>query len=156
HFKQVIGVDVAPAALEVATALGKPTNVEYRVLDALRRDDVEALHAELGDVNIYMRGVLHQLSAPDQEVCAAMLTTLLGSRGTLYLIELAVEAKAYMSKLIEQHGGPPPGLKKVREHGIVPGGLDRSRIISLFGADRFAILAEGEGVIHTVHTLPNG
>jgi hypothetical protein len=61
-----------------------------------------------------------------------------------------------MSKLIEQHGGPPPGLKKVLEHGIVPGGLDRGRILELFGADRFDVLAEGKGEIHTNHTLPNG
>ena len=156
YFSRVVGVDVAPAAIELATAAGKPDNVEYRVVDALRADDAEALHAELGDVNIYMRTVLHQLSAQDQPACATTLASLLGRRGTIYLIELAAEAKTYFSRLKEQPGGPPASLKKVLAHGIVPGGLDRDRILTLFGADRFAVLAEGEGVIHTSHTFPNG
>ena len=156
HFQQVLGVDVAPAAIELAATLGKPANVEYRVLDALREDDAKTLHAELGDVNIYMRTVLHQLSARDQPACAATLTSLLGRNGTLYLIELAAEAKAYLTQLKDQQGEPPPSLKKVLEHGIVPGGVDRDRILALFGADHFAVLTEGRGVINTIHTFPNG
>ena len=56
HFRRVLGVDIAPAAIKRAIALGQPANVSYRVLDALRPDEAQELHDEVGDANIYMRG----------------------------------------------------------------------------------------------------
>jgi SAM-dependent methyltransferase len=156
HVRRVLGVDIAPAAIALATALGQPANVEYRVLDALRLADAQALHVELGDANIYMRGVLHQLSVEDQQICADTLTLLLGSSGTLYLAEVAVEARAYMAWMIEQHGERPPAMRKTQEHGITSVGIDRGRVVAMFGADRFDVLSEGDTVIHTIHRLPSG
>ena len=47
---------------------------------------------------------------------------LLGTTGTLYLIELSSAAEPYFARLIQQYG-PPPGLARVFQHQITPGML---------------------------------
>ncbi len=61
HFSTVLGVDISPTAVERAQCAENPSNVSYRVLDTCRRDDAERLHSELGDANVYVRGVLQAL-----------------------------------------------------------------------------------------------
>ena len=156
HFRRVLGVDIAPAAIKRAIALGQPGNVSYRVLDALRPDEAQELHDEVGDANIYMRGVLHQLSAADQQICVDTLSILLGGSGALYMIEVATTAKAYMARLLEGHGGRPPEMLRTQEHGIASVGVERGGVIEMFGADRFDVLSEGDAVIETIDVFLNG
>ena len=40
-------------------------NLSYRILDVLCPEDAQVLYEEIGDANIYMRTVLHQLSPTD-------------------------------------------------------------------------------------------
>jgi hypothetical protein len=61
QFATVVGVDVSPAAIARARAADNPPNVSYRVLNASDRDGAAGLHGELGDANVYIRGVLQAL-----------------------------------------------------------------------------------------------
>jgi cyclopropane fatty-acyl-phospholipid synthase-like methyltransferase len=65
HFTRVIGTEISPAAVQIAQTKHAATNASYRVLDVLSPDDAQALHEEIGDANVYMRAVLHQLSPSD-------------------------------------------------------------------------------------------
>src|SRR5215510_1419411 len=84
-FSRVIGVDVSEEALRGARlhhgAANGAANVEYRALDLLDGPAVRALHAEIGDANLYLRGVLHQLRAADRVPAVHHLAALLGERG---------------------------------------------------------------------------
>lgn len=153
HFVRVIGTEIAPAAVQLAGRTNGAANITYRVLDVLRPDDAQALHREIGDANIYMRAVLHQLSPADHPTAVQSLERLLGATGTLYLIELSSAAEPYFARLIQQYG-PPPGLARVFQHQITPGMLHERDLQSLFPSNRFTMLATGSSQIRTVHTLP--
>jgi SAM-dependent methyltransferase len=155
HFTNVIGTEIAPAAVELAGKTNGAANITYRLLDVLHPDDAQRLHDEIGDANLYMRAVLHQLSPADHATAVQSIDWLLGATGTLYLIELSSAAEPYFARLIQQHG-PPPGLARVFQHQITPGMLHENALESLFPPDRFTVLGTGPGQIRTVHTLPTG
>jgi SAM-dependent methyltransferase len=155
HFSKVIGTEISPAAVEIAQTKNGAPNVSYRVLDVLCPEDAQALHEEIGDANLYMRTVLHQLSPADHATAIQSIERLLGANGILYMIELSSAAEGYFAQLIEQHG-PPPGLARVFQHGITPGMLNENDLTMLFPPDRFTVCSTGRSQVHTVHTLLTG
>ena len=155
HFARVIGTEISPAAVAIAHTKNAAPNISYRILDVLSPNDAQALHEEIGDANVYMRTVLHQLSPADHATAIQSLERLLGIRGTLYLIELSLAAEPYFTQLIKQYGSPP-GLARVFQHEITPGMLNENDLEALFPPDRFTILCTGLSQIHTVHTFPTG
>ena len=121
----------------------------------LSPDAAQVLHEEIGDANLYMRAVLHQLSPADHATAIQSIERLLGRKGVLYLIELSSAAEPFFAQLITQYG-PPPGLARVFQHQITPGMVNENDLDVLFPADRFTLLRTGPSHIHTVHTLPTG
>lgn len=156
HFPKVIGTDVSEKALASARGSAASPNIDYRVLDVLAPDDVGALHDEIGDANVYVRAVLHQILPPDRPPAARSIERLLGRRGIAYIIELSPAAEAYFGALIEKYGAPPPGLARVLRHGITPARFGEDDMAALFPEDRFKVLAAGDGSIRTTHPLPEG
>src|SRR5277367_1531119 len=60
HFPRAIGVDVSSHAVARATEESRGSEgVSHRVLDACEPGAGRRLAAELGEANVYMRGVLH-------------------------------------------------------------------------------------------------
>jgi SAM-dependent methyltransferase len=155
HFARVIGTEISPAAVAIAHTKNAAPNISYRILDVLSPNDAQALHEEIGDANVYMRTVLHQLSPADHATAIQSIERLLGIRGTLYLIELSSAAEPYFTQLIKQYG-PPPGLARVFQHEITPGMVNENYLEVLFPPNRFTLLGTGQSQIHTVHTLPTG
>jgi len=155
HFARVIGTEISPAAVQISQTKNAAPNASYRVLDVLCPDDAQALHEEIGDANLYMRAVLHQLSPADHATAIQSIERLLGRSGILYLVELSSDAEPYFAQLIQQYG-PPPGLARVFQHQITPGMLHENNLESLFPSDRFTLLGTGQSHIRTVHTLPTG
>lgn len=155
HFAKVIGTEISPAAVAIASTKNAAPNVSYRVLDVLCPDDAQTLHEEIGDANVYMRAVLHQLSPADHATAIQSIERLLGRKGVLYLVELSSAAEPFFAQLIKQYG-PPPGLARVFQHEITPGMVNENDLERLFPPDRFTLLSTGQSHIHTVHTLPTG
>ena len=155
HFARVIGTEISPAAVELSRTQNNAPNISYRILDVLRPDDTQALHVEIGDANLYMRGVLHQLSPEDQVTAILSIERLIGGKGVLYLIELSSAAETFLAQLVQQYG-PPPGLARVFQHQITPGMLNEKNLGTLFPAHRFTLVETGPSQIQTVHTLPTG
>jgi SAM-dependent methyltransferase len=151
HFGRVIGVDVSPAVVEHAQQTSDDnSSVEWRVFNALNTKEAEALHAELGDMNIYVRGVFHVIDEKDRDIFVSTLETLLGAQGTLYQIELTVEALAYVRAI--NHDGSLRFPKVVQPTGF---NISRDKE-KYFPGNRWMLLDEGENVtLHTV-ALKNG
>lgn len=143
HFSRVIGVDVSESAVTLAAQQNEAPNVSYRQLDVFDAAGVRRLHEELGDVNIYMRTLLHLVPAERRPAFAAAIATLLGRRGTLYLYELGGAAHAYFGGFIERNG-MPVRLARVLATGIRPGSVDSAQVTSMFSPGRFEVVAEGE------------
>lgn len=151
RFQRVIGVDISPTVVERAQrAAVNDENVEFRVLNALNQADAAMLHQEVGDMNIYMRGVFHVINEPDRHDFVATLETLLGQKGTLYQIELTVEALDYVRSISHDSSLRFPKV-------VQPTGFNNNRDReTYFPPDRWLIVDEGENAtLHTV-TLING
>ena len=155
HFPTVIGVDYAAAAIERATAAANPTNVSYRVLDARDLDAATALHGEIGDANVYIRGVLHRHPPEVRRLIVQTTARLLGHAGTLFVKELSTHAPPYFRSIIDRYG-PPPGLTRIMRLSGPPGHMSKSDLLTLFPADRFDVIRTGASRIDTVNTLPTG
>jgi SAM-dependent methyltransferase len=154
HFERVVGVDFSPAAVERAHAFDNPPNVGFRVLDARHLADAQRLHAELGDVNVYIRGVLQAMPPADRPRAFESLARLVGEAGTVFAKELTPEAGAYFAKLVERHG-LMPGMARMLQQ-IPPGQITLPELLSLFSDAGLDVVATGTSHMHTVNRWPNG
>jgi len=158
NFSDIIGTDVASAAIASAPARNG-SRIMYQTLDLLQPEEAAKLHQEIGDANVHVRGVLHQLPHAYRETAVVSLTQLLGNSGTLYLKELSPGAEEYLSELMERFG-PVGGFDRVvgvlGKAGIHPGSFGETDIETLFLPERFTLLAKGDSRIQTTNLLPSG
>jgi SAM-dependent methyltransferase len=152
HLPQVIGVDVSPAAIQLARA--GDHRAEYLMLDMLDAAAVTDAHDRVGDAHVYMRGVLHQILPAHRAAFLTAVRTLLGRRGCLYLVELAPGADAYFEHLATI-GQTPADRIKIARHGIVPGNVRPEDVQALLGADAYTIADQGDTVLTLTHVLPD-
>jgi SAM-dependent methyltransferase len=154
YFATVCGVDISPAAVDRAPAADNPANVSFRILDARDPGAAARLHRELGDVNVYIRGVLQALPLAARPRAVETIERLLGATGTLFAKELPPAATAYFAAVAERHG-LPPGLARIMRL-IPPGEISEPDLVRLFPTDHFDVMSTGNSHIRTVNTLPNG
>ena len=131
RFSRVVGVDIAGPAIERARQearreAGDGAATEFRVADLLDPAVGHALHAELGDCTVFVRGVLHVLGAADARRMATTLAALAGTRGTVLLAE--TDYRGPLLGYLESLGGGPSGL---------PGPLARALAAGLPRPHRF-------------------
>ncbi|MCQ4083712.1 class I SAM-dependent methyltransferase [Streptomyces sp. RB6PN25] len=143
-YDRAIGVDLARGAVERARAADTAGAAEYRGLDAADEDAVRRLHDETGDVNVYMRAILHQCEATDRPKVVAGLALLIGDRGRIFDIELATAAKQVLAAAAQGPDGPPPKLRPVLEHGLTPAEMPDGSVAELYRSAGLDVLAHGE------------
>lgn len=151
-FSRLVGVDVSPAALELARQeTPADSGIDYRLLDGTRPEQARALHRELGDVNVYMRGVFHVIQRADRGRFLESLRILLGERGTLYMIEIGGNALACLRTYPgDSPSGLPMHVHRVVETGVVPVGFGPRDRATFFSDVFWDVLAEGPSEINTV------
>ncbi len=154
YFDKVIGADIAPSAIELARQETKEEkNVVYRVLDATHPEQAEAFHAEFGDMNVYVRTVMHVIQKVDRPRFVESLRVLAGERGVVYQIELTSKALGALRSLpVKGRFGLPPLVERVVEHGAVPVGFDGRERAELFPDAGWELLREEPDV--PVKTIP--
>jgi len=150
HFERVIGTDVSTDAVRLAAEINGANNIIYQTLDALRLDEVEAFHAKFGDVNLYVRTVLHQFNPDERSLFGAGLRTLIGKRGTMYLIELGSQSPAYFGHWIQENGIPQK-LHRVISKGITPGPVGRADVEAILPSSAYEVVSDGECTIKGMH-----
>lgn len=156
RFPQVIGVDLAAAALDHARHADPAGRAAYRRLDAAAKGETETLHAELGDANVYMRGVLHQCEPDDRQPLVDGIAALLGDRGRAFLVELSEAARPVLAGLAGGPEGPPAKLAPVLSHGIAPGEVADEAVPVYLAAAGLTVLASGELPLVTTEFAPDG
>ena len=154
--ERVLGVDLAAAAITAARAEHGEHNIDYRVLDLLEGDECARLHDEIGDANLYIRGVLHQLSSAERPAAVSGIARMMGRRGVLCLVEPAPHHTNLFAGLAARFGQLPPEIARIIEYGIIPSMLVPGEIESLVQTNDLEIIDGGEHVIHTVRPLPTG
>ncbi|QOV34389.1 class I SAM-dependent methyltransferase [Streptomyces ferrugineus] len=156
RFRRVVGADLSGAALDHARRADPAGQAAYRLFDAVEKSEAETLHAELGDVNIYMRGVLHQAEPDDRQSMVNGIATLVGERGRAFLVELSEAAKPVLLGLAQSPSGPPPKLAPVFRHGIAPGEVADASVPEYLRSAGLTVLADGELPLVTTEYGPDG
>jgi SAM-dependent methyltransferase len=145
HFRKVIGADVSLSAIRLAELETiDERNVEYRVFDALDATNAIALHQEFGDLNIYMRGVLHVIERPDRGKFVSNLEILLGGKGVLYQVEASPK---FMLEVLSMPVEVVMSLPKVWHVGFKI--EERARV---YPDDRWIVIDEGRDI--AISTIP--
>jgi SAM-dependent methyltransferase len=156
RFGRVVGADLSAAAVDHARHADPAGQAAYRVLDAVEKSETQTLHAELGDANVYMRGVLHQAEPDDRQPMVDGIATLLGARGRVFLVELAEAAKPVLLGLAQSPSGPPAKLAPVFRHGIAPGEVADDAVPGYLTGAGLTVLATGELPLTTAESGPDG
>ena len=146
HFEKVIGVDVSESAIRLANLeTVDEDNIEYRVFDAVNTEDARALHDGYGDMNIYMRGVLHMIKRRDRRQFINNLELLLGNQGILYQLELPSEAILYLRTLPEDIFSQIPKITRRI-------GFNFEERALYYPDEKWKVLDQGQNV--TISTVP--
>ncbi|WP_055549195.1 class I SAM-dependent methyltransferase [Streptomyces sp. NBRC 110028] len=140
---RALGVDLSQAAVAHARRADPAGTAEFRQLSLTDPAAVRALREDLGDVNVYMRAVIHQSDAPDRRLVAEAVAALIGRRGRGFVTELTEESKATLARLAESPGGPPRKLRRVFDHGLKPADAGNAEVPDLLAQAGLRILAEG-------------
>jgi hypothetical protein len=120
--------------------------VEFRVGDAADPATGPALAAELGDANVYVRGVLHVVPPAARPVVARNIAHLLGRRGTLYLCETNAPGDP-LDYLLTQ--GVTPTRMPTMVHRLVAAGISApshfgpAELAEYFPRSQWQVLDEG-------------
>ncbi|MEU9008933.1 class I SAM-dependent methyltransferase [Streptomyces sp. NPDC048479] len=156
RFPQVLGLDLSAAAIELARGQDKQSETRFREIDAVDGAMVAQLHAELGDTNVYMRGVLHQCDAEDRQALADSIALLVGERGRAFVVELAEAAGQHLRTLAQAPAGPPPKLEPVFRHGLQPGSVPDADVAEFFTTAGLGVIARGELPLTTTEYASDG
>ncbi|MEU6820231.1 class I SAM-dependent methyltransferase [Streptomyces atriruber] len=156
RFPRVIGVDLSAAALDHARRADPADQVDFRELDAVEKSEAEQLHAEIGDANVYMRGVLHQCDPDDRQPLLDSVATLLGDRGRAFVVEPSEAARPVLMGLVQSPAGPPPKLAPIFAHGLAPADVDDASVGSYVESAGLAVLAAGEMPLTTTEFTLDG
>lgn len=156
RFPQVVGADIAEAALDRARHADPTGMAAYRRLDAVDKAAAQNLHAELGDCNVYVRGVLHQTEPDDRQPLIDTVATLLGDRGRAFLLELSEHARPVLGGLARRPDGPSPKVAPIFRHGIAPGEVADDAVPDFLHSAGLTILAAGELSLITTERAADG
>lgn len=132
-YERVIGVEISKRALSLARAAAEQENskVTWMYLDVLDRPSLLNFKEELGDVNIYMRGVLHQIKEEHRREFCEALVYLAGAGGVIYINEVAEGLKQYLESH-DDFKALPERMKQVFTSNLPPVGVRGDILEDLF------------------------
>lgn len=137
QYPHVVGVDVATVAVEMARTNHPQKGLEYEFLDATRPDMARVLHARIGDANVYMRGVLHQILPEHLGGFQELLSILLGAHGHCYFNEVSSGIREYFTESSDRFAELPKRMQQVFISNLPPRGLSLSTVVDFFPNSSF-------------------
>lgn len=155
HVPRVLGVDISPHAVARArTESAGVSNVEYRVMDISAPGAGRVIAEELGEVNVFMRGVFHVFDAAQRTTAVANLADMLGRRGMAYCTETNYEGDP-LDQLVAQGATMtrlPEPVRRCIAAGIKPPRhFGEPEVRAFFPAARWEIV---DSAPLTIHGLP--
>ncbi|MEA5536736.1 class I SAM-dependent methyltransferase [Crocosphaera sp. XPORK-15E] len=138
YFPQVIGVDVSQNALNLAKIRTKKAglDIKYQVIDT--DENIKQIHEDIGDSNVYMRSVLHQIEPEKRILFVENLKTLIGQKGTLFLMEITTQAEDRFPEGTAIDN--PSQIRRLLDCGVKPDHVKLEELQNLFSSSNFSIL----------------
>jgi SAM-dependent methyltransferase len=150
---RVLGIDASQGAIDHARAESSSVaNLTFRRADITTGGVGAELHRELGDANVFIRGVFHVLDHKGRLAAVQSLRNLLGTRGTLYLSETNIQSPL---DHLEFQGATattmPEPLRRAVAAGIrPPARFGAAEVRAYFPPDTWSTLTEGPALMHGV------
>lgn len=153
HFPQAIGVDVSLHAVRRARAASPPVlNTSFREMDFSAAEAGNLLRAEIGEANVFVRGVFHVLNYRAQKQLTENLYRLVGTGGRVFLAEtnFAGNGLDYVRHL----GATPQHIPAPLERAISslprPGHFGPKERQAVFSDQHWTTLVDGPTTIEAV------
>lgn len=156
HLRLVIGGDTSVHAVDLAQKIHKKQNLIFKNLDLSDEKGCNDIYREFGAVNLYMRGVLHQIKPEHKQQVVNNIAHLLQQTGTFYFIEVASNIKTYFREVSPEFHLLPKAVQAVFISNLPPEGVSLEDIPLLFPPEKFIVLDKGEDRLMTNLILPNG
>ncbi len=153
---QVIGADVAKEAIEIARLNHTDKKIDFRVLDITDTSGCKSLANQYGPVNIYIRGVMHQISMDHLERYVNNLSLLLGGQGYVYMIEVAAGIRDHFLHHSDGFHNLPKAVQQIFISNLPPRGVTVKDINTSFTSDRFDVHFCAETSLATNLQSPSG
>jgi SAM-dependent methyltransferase len=157
---RAVGVDLSPSAVERARQeTPAECRASFRVADLAERGAARQLSAELGEVNVFLRGVFHILDHESKLALADNVLELMGrdGKGKLFLLETAFPGSPldYLEFLGATNGQLPAPLHRAVFSGLPkPARFSRAELARYLPASRFDVLESGDAPIFAVGMHP--
>ncbi len=159
-FPKVLGIDISAHAVRLAAAESIDTdNVTYRVLDASVAGAGQRLLDELGEANVFIRGVFHVFDTEQRERAVANLRDVIGQHGVVYFAETDYAGDP-LDQLVAQGATAttmPEPLRKCIAAGIKPPRhFGEAELTALFPPAYWETLESGPTTMHGVPLTAKG
>ena len=155
-YPEIVAVDAAPTAVEIARENHPVENIEFTVLDITDEVSCRELSDKYGDLNIYMRGVMHQIDLDELSVMINNLSILMGEKGIAYIIEVRDKIREYFLNSDSKFTELPKQMLEVFVSNLPPRGLSSERMQEYFPNSKFELLETGSSSLLTNLSLPDG
>ncbi|HVK67619.1 MAG TPA: class I SAM-dependent methyltransferase [Polyangium sp.] len=154
RFSKVVGLDVSSHAIDKARAESAGiTNLSFHVADVSIPYALRWITGELGEANVFMRGVLHVLDPKRRAVAVENMRGALGPRGVLYLSESSIDGDP-LDHMVLQGATPtylPEPMRKVVAAGVrPPSRFGDAEVREYFPGAAWEILESGPTVMYTL------
>ena len=154
HFPKVVGVDVSSHAVEKAREESRGIeNLSFHVADVSVPYALRWLTDELGEANVFLRGVLHVLDPKRRAVAIENIRAALGPRGVFYLSESSIDGDP-LDHLVLQGATPtylPEPVRRVIAAGVrPPSHFGAAEVREYFPGAVWEILSSGPTVMYTL------
>ncbi|MDI3282855.1 class I SAM-dependent methyltransferase [Polyangium sp. 15x6] len=154
HYSRVVGLDVSSHAIEKAREESAGMeNLSFHVADVSVPYALRWLVDELGEANVFMRGVLHVHDPKRRAVAIENMRGVLGARGVLYLSESSIDGDP-LDHMVLQGATPtymPEPVRRVVAAGVrPPSRFGDAEVREYFPGAAWEILESGPTVMYTL------
>ncbi len=159
YFPRALGVDVAASATSRAEAESTAlSNVDFRTVDCTAAAAGDLLAAELGDCNVFVRGVFHVVDPASHAALANTLRSLVGQQGRVFLVETNFRGNSldYISRLGASPGRIPRPLELAIGGLPKPGHFGSGERQAAFDDGAWKVLEDGAVTIDAVAMQEKG
>lgn len=154
--QRVIGADVAKEAIDIARLNHADKGIDFRVLDITDSEGCMAIHDEYGPVNLYIRGVMHQIALDHLDRYVDNISMLMDGRGSVYMIEVAAGIRDHFLHHAEGFHNLPKAVQQIFISNLPPRGVTVQDIKEHFTPARFEIEFCAETNLATNLQTPGG
>ncbi len=140
HYPTVLGLDVSTTAIQIAQKNNVSPNVSFHTFNALEHKQSKSYSEKHGDMNVYLRGVLHFIPHEHRPDFLESIKILLGETGRLYIIETIPEMRDYILSLASSFSKLPMRIKLALKSNLPPLGVTPREIQAYFEQAGYEIL----------------